>query len=78
MLRSKGWRRHTISGSSELLLGEVGETLLVEDILEVLKSESVVEDLSIGDLLGLCVDNLTLGDLIGGSSRNGGHENGKC
>jgi hypothetical protein len=40
-----------VAGSGEVGLGEVGETLLVEVVLEVLEGQGVVEDDSWWDVL---------------------------
>jgi hypothetical protein len=68
--RNAGADTSAEASSCEVSLGEVGETLLVEVVLKVLKGESVVENLSIGRASG------TLGGSGRGNSSQG--SDGEC
>lgn len=79
-----------VSGSGELSLGIVLQTLAVEGVLEVLKGKRVVQDLNIGDGSGLTLLNVRilcecmahgnsyLGDDWSGEDSGSCHEGGEC
>lgn len=60
------------AGACEVGLGEVLETLLIEGVFEMLKGESVVEDVGVSDGWGALTDLLQEGATVDASVRGSG------
>jgi len=65
-----------VTSISEVLLGEVGETLKVELVLEMLKGESIVEDDTVVETRVALLDGRGCGSEASGSDSEGSREVG--